>query len=222
MFTERIAAGHALAEAIAPLLDGPVVVAAIPSGGVPVARPVAERLGAPLALVHARKLVVPEAAEFTVGAVDEDGYALFDDLALDTLRVEARDLEVLQIRAARQIGVQMARCGRASLPRLLAPGTELVLVDDGLATGWTMRAALAYARRHGARRVTVAAPCASEPAAEYFREHADRFLCLIVNEALLTVGEYYEDFSPVDDAQVRELLARPIDIGGGVITARPC
>jgi predicted phosphoribosyltransferase len=141
----------------------------------PVARAVAERLGAPLAVVHVRKLLVPPAGESAVGAIDEDGYALFDDLALDALRADPRELEAAQIRAARQIGKQIGRCGSSSLPRLLAPGSELVIVDDGLASGWTMRAALACARRHGARRVTIAAPYASETAAEYFREHADRF-----------------------------------------------
>lgn len=222
MFADRAEAGRVLAEEIASLLAGPVMVAAIPSGGVPVARPVADRLGAPLALLHARRLLVPGAAGFALGALDEDGYAEFAVLALDALRIDPRELDPVQIRAARRIGGQMARCGGLLLPRLLDPNMELVLVDDGLATGWTMRAALACARRHGARRVTVAAPCASEPAAEYFREHADRFLCPIVGETLRAVADYYRDFSPVDDAQIEELLARPPAVGGAVMTARPC
>ena len=210
MFTDRRDAGHALAGEIASLLSGPVVVAAIPRGGVPVARPVAERLGAPLALVHARKLVVPRAGDSAVGAIDEDGYAVLDELALAALGVDPGDLQAAQFRAARQIGRQLGRGGGPPLPGLLAPDAQLVLVDDGLSTGWTMRAALAFARRHGARRVTVAVPCASEPAAEYFREHADRFLCPIVDEALLAVDQYYEDFSPVNEALTRPLGVRSV------------
>jgi predicted phosphoribosyltransferase len=220
MFADRVEAGRVLAEEMVPLLlAGPILVAAVPSGGVPVARPVADRLEVPLTLLHARRLLVPAAA-FALGALDEDGYAEFDALALHALHIDPRELDAVQIRAARRIGGQMARCGGLLFPRTLDPGTEVVLVDDGLVTGWTMRAALACARRHGARRVTVAAPCASEPAAEYFREHADRFLCPIVDETLKAVGDYYRDFSPVDDAQIGELLARPPAVRGAVMTAR--
>jgi putative phosphoribosyl transferase len=81
-------------------------------------------------------------------------------------------------------------------------------VDDGLATGLTMRVALAYARRHGARDVTVAVPCASAPAAREFEGAADRFVALVVDPEFQAVGQYYLDFSPVPDDQVRTMLAR--------------
>ncbi len=222
MFADRAEAGRVLAEEIVPLLGGRVMVAAIPSGGVPVARPVADRLEVPLVLLHARRLLVPGAVDLALGALDEDGYAEFDELALEALHIHPRELDPVQIGAARRIGGQMARCGASLLPRLFDPGTEVVLVDDGLVTGWTMRAALACARRRGARRVTVAAPCASESAAEYFREHADRFLCPIVDEALRAVGDYYRVFSTVDDEQIEQLLVRPPAVGRAIMTARPC
>ena len=87
------------------------------------------------------------------------------------------------------------------------PGAAVVLVDDGLATGLTMQAAVAYARRHGAREVTVAVPCSAAEAATRFRREADRFVCLIVDPDFYAVGAYYEDFSPVTDDKVVAMLA---------------
>jgi len=206
MFPDRREAGRALAGQIAALVSGRAVVAGIPRGGVVVAAPIAERLGAPLTAVLARKLCVPLAPEFAVGAVDEDGHALIDAEAVAALGIEARDLTAAQGRAAREIGRQMARYGAPHLGALVGPDTDVVLVDDGLATGLTMRAALAFVRRHGAKRAIVAAPCASGPAADYFRLHADRFFCPIVDESFLAVGKYYEDFGAVDDDAVVKLL----------------
>jgi predicted phosphoribosyltransferase len=88
------------------------------------------------------------------------------------------------------------------------PGSSVVLVDDGLATGLTMQAAVAYARRHGVTDLTVAVPCAAAPAAERFRRDADRFVSLTVDENFVAVGQYYVDFSPVGDDEVVAMLER--------------
>ena len=95
------------------------------------------------------------------------------------------------------------------------PGPDVILVDDGLATGLTMHAAVTYARRHGAREVTVAVPCASKEAAARFQTEADRFVSLIVGDAFGAVGGYYADFAALTDEDVSALLARAGRVGGG-------
>jgi putative phosphoribosyl transferase len=206
MFPDRAEAGRVLGAQIAALVAGPAVVAAIPRGGVAVAAPIAERLGVPLTVVYARKLCVPLAPEFAVGAVDEDGHPLVDLEAVEALGLDARDLAAAQGRAAREIGRQMARYRMPPLARVIRPGMDVVLVDDGLATGLTMRAAAAFVRRHGAERVIVAVPCASGPAADWFRDDADRLVCPIVDEAFVSVAQYYDDFAPLGDDAVVKLL----------------
>jgi putative phosphoribosyl transferase len=206
MFRDRTGAGRILAEAVARLVRGRAVVAAIPRGGVVVGVPVAERLGAPLAVVHAGKLTVPLTPEFAVGALDEDGHAVVDPTVLAGLRVGQAELAEAQARAAREIGRRLARYHVPPLAHYL-PAPTLVLVDDGLATGLTMQAALAYARRHGAERAVVAAPCASGAAAEALRAVADELVCPVVDEGFSAVSQYYLDFSPVEDAEVVALIA---------------
>lgn len=205
MFPDRAEAGRLLGAEIAAFVTGPAVVAGIPRGGVLVAAPIAERLHAPLTVIHARKLCVPLAPEFAVGAVDEDGHLVIDVEAVGTLRVDGRELAVAQERAVREIERQRAVFPAPALPPLLA-AAEVVLVDDGLATGLTMKAALGFVRRRGARRVIVAAPCASGAAADWFREAADGFVCPIVDEGFVAVARYYQDFSPVSEDAVRHAL----------------
>jgi putative phosphoribosyl transferase len=179
-FLDRIEAGHRLAAALAGRVDPPAVVAGIPRGGVIVALPVAERLGAPLTVVYARKLTVPSWPELAFGAVDEEGFMLIDSRTTDALGLSREEIEGARIRVEREIAARRARYGVSPLSAWL-PGRAVVLVDDGLATGLSMRAGLELARRHGARQVTTA-----------FR----------------AVGDYYEDFRPVTDDEVVEARAR--------------
>ena len=123
------------------------------------------------------------------------------------LGLSPADVEEAKARVRGEIQRRMAEYGAPSLGAQL-PGPGVVLIDDGLATGLTMRVALAYARRHGARDVTVAVPCASAQAAREFERAADRFVGLVVDPAFQAVGQYYLDFSPVPDDEVRAMLAR--------------
>jgi putative phosphoribosyl transferase len=150
---------------------------------------------------------VPAAPELAFGAVDEDGQAIVDHptvarlelgpevIAATTARVEAE----IRRRIALYKAYPLAQC---------PPGQDVILVDDGLATGLTMHAVVAYARRHGAREITVAVPCASEVAAARFRQEADRFVSLIVGDAFGAVGGYYADFAALSDEDVSAMLAR--------------
>ncbi len=206
MFQDRTEAGRALADRLAPLVTGPCVVAPIPRGGVMVALPIVERLRAPIAMVYARKLTAPVAPELAFGAIDEDGRTVIDEATVALLALRPGDVEEIGKRVAAEIRRRMALYRVPPLARFL-PGRAVVLVDDGLATGLTMRVAVAYARRHGATDITVAVPCASEQAAEVFRREADRVVSLVVDPEFAAVGAYYVDFSPVSDERVCAMLA---------------
>ena len=206
-YRDRHEAGSILAAEVVRAVRGPCVVAAIPRGGIVVAAPVAERLAAPLTMVYARKIALPIAPEFAIGALDEDGEATFEH-TWPRWREVVREEDVAAARA--RVGAEIARQrDRYGAPALapLARGATVVLVDDGLATGLTMRAAVAYARRSGATRVVVAAPCASEEAAERLTREADRFVCPLVDPDFGAVGSYYRAFGSVSDEEVLATLA---------------
>jgi predicted phosphoribosyltransferase/dienelactone hydrolase len=205
-FRDRADAGRQLAEALAPVLKPPCVVAGIPRGGVAVALPIVERFQVPLTVVYARKLTAPVAPEFAFGAIDEDGHAIVHGQSVAMLGLSPTDVEQAKERVAKEIRRRMATYGVPALGHYL-PDAAVVLVDDGLATGLTMRAALEYARRHRAREIIVAVPCASTSAAQEFERAADRFLSLLVDPDFMAVGQYYRDFSPVSDDQVIAMLS---------------
>src|SRR5437667_11674137 len=197
-FRDRADAGRALADALVPTPAPPFVVGAIPRGGVTVALPLVERFRAPLALVYAGKLTAAVAPEFAFGALDEDGEALVEAESVAMLGLSPADVEEAKARVRGEIERRMAAYGAPSLGAQL-PGPGVVLVDDGLATGLTMRVALAYARRHGAREVTVAVPCASAQDAGEFERAADRYVRVVVDPALPAVGHYNRRLSHVTD-----------------------
>jgi predicted phosphoribosyltransferase len=206
-YVDRAEAGAVLAAALAELQGRRVVVAALPRGGVAVALPIARALGAPLTLSFARKLAIARAPELAVGAIDEDGQVITDPGTLAGLGASLDELVEARERAEREIARQ-----RETFPvtPLAAhpPEASVVLVDDGPATGLTLRAAVAHARRHGAREVIVAVPCSSASAARRLEREANRFICPRVDRDFLAVGRYYTDFHQVSDAEVLELLER--------------
>jgi predicted phosphoribosyltransferase/dienelactone hydrolase len=207
-FRDRAAAGRLLAERLrGGSLALPAVVAAIPRGGVAVALPIVELLKLPLAVIYARKLTAPIAPEFAFGALDEDGAETIDAETVAALGLRPADVAQAKVRVAGEIKRRMALYQVPPLAHYL-PSAHVVLVDDGLATGLTMRAALAYARRHGAREITLAVPCASAQSAEAFRGEVDRFVSLVVDPDFMAVGAYYLDFFPVADDAVRTMLER--------------
>lgn len=207
MFKNRTAAGRELAARIEALIERPCVIAAIPRGGVAVALPIAERLAVPLTVSYARKLTDPRAPELAFGSLDEDGEAMIDRSTVAALGLGPADIERAKVRVAAEIQRRI-RLYRVPLLARLLPGAGVVLVDDGLATGLTMQAAVSYARRHGAREVTVAVPCASASAARTMGERADHVVSLVVDEEFKAVGHYYADFVPVRDDEVVAMLAR--------------
>ena len=171
---------------VEPCVASPSVVAAIPRGGLAVAVPIAARLRAPLTLVFARKLTVPSAPEFAIGAVDEDGTLLLDHAHAESVGATSEELD--RARRGAQAEIERERAHYSAVPLAkLARGAAVVLVDDGLATGLTMRAAIAYARRCGARAVIVGVDVGGAPVATGGgpRARADRGAGIVRRRRLL-------------------------------------
>lgn len=215
-FRDRFEAGRLLAHGLRPVLSRPAVVAAIPRGGVAVALPIVEAFKLPLTVVYARKLTAPIAPDRAFGALDEDGEAIIDAKTVAELGLRPADINQAKTRVAAEIKRRMALYRIPPLAHYL-PGAHVVLVDDGLATGLTMQAALAYARRHRPSQITVAVPCAPARWAERFRCEADHLVSVVEDPLFMAVGAYFADFSPMDDEAVRAILeeARRYASAGG-------
>lgn len=195
-----------LAEVLTSLVSPPALVLGIPRGGVVVAARVAARLGAPLDVVVPRKIGAPGNPELAVGAVAE-GVQAIDEPAVRRLGL---DMAAVRAEAARQT-VEVARrtaAYRQGLPPLALAGRTAVLVDDGVATGWTVAAAASYVRRAGATRVLVAVPVGPPGLAERLRPVADQAVVLVTPEPYLNVGQVYERFPQVEDDEVLRCLAQ--------------
>jgi predicted phosphoribosyltransferase len=205
-FRDRADAGRRLVDALGHLRGAEhLVVLGLPRGGVPVAAEVAAGLGAPLDLLVVRKLGFPGHEELAIGAVASGGALVLND---EVLAMADLDHAALEDRAGRgrQDVDDLERRLRGDRPPLALDGTTAVLVDDGLATGATMRVAAVAARRAGATRVVIAVPVGSPEAVRALDGLADEVVCLLVPANLRAVGLYYRDFSPVEEAEVRRLL----------------
>lgn len=204
MFRDRDDAGRQLAEALQDVRGEHPVVLALPRGGVPIAAIVARALDAPLDLVVVRKIGAPGHAEYAMGAIAEGGVRVLDDDLVRRLGVGVAVLDRREAaeRAELDRRVERYRRGRPSID---LTGRVVIVVDDGLATGATARAACLAARARGARRVVLAVPCAPRDVDALVPE-ADEVLSLIRSEAFAAVGQFYADFSQVDDAEVLAAL----------------
>jgi putative phosphoribosyl transferase len=206
-FRDRRDAGRRLAAALAPLYGAHPLVVALPRGGVPVAFEIAEELDTGLDVALVRKVGAPMQPELAIGAVSEDGVVVVDEQLVARLGIAHDELAHLVERAQREIASQAVRLrpGHASVR---VKGRTVVVVDDGLATGSTMRAALVALRRRGAARVVVAVPVGAPDTCAALRREADDVVCLASPTQFSSVGQWYDDFSPVSDETVRRLLER--------------
>ncbi len=217
VFRDRRHAGELLARAILERYDGnlvnPVVVA-IPRGGVVVAEPVAEALGAPIELVFPRKIGAPFNEEFAIGAVTEDGYVLLNpSVPLERLGVTEEYIE----RKAREELAEIERRKRkylSGLNRIPLEGRDVILVDDGIATGLTVKAAVASLRRQNPNRMILAVPVMPVDRVPEFRELVDDLIVLYAPEFFQAVGQFYQDFSQTTDDEVVEILRRNREMAG--------
>ena len=207
-FPNRTEAGRQLAEKLIKYAGrADVIVLGLPRGGVPVAFEVAQRLGVPLDVFLVRKLGVPGFEELAVGAIASGGVRVLNE---DVMRAIPNVDEVIESVTARETAElerreQSYRDGRPP-PELR--DRVIILVDDGLATGATMRAAVKALRQRGVAKIVVAVPVGPPETCREFEDEADETICASAPEFFQAVGQYYEDFSQTSDEEVRELLAR--------------
>jgi len=207
-FANRTEAGRLLAEKLVQYAGrDDVVVLGLPRGGVPVAYQVARRLGAPLDVFIVRKLGVPGFEELAAGAIASGGVRVLNE---DVVRAIPHADEAIEAVTARETA-ELER--REQIYREGRPPPEfhdriVILVDDGLATGATMRAAVKALRQSGAAKIVVAVPVGPPETCRELEEEADETICLSTPEFFQAVGQYYEDFSQTSDEDVRELLSQ--------------
>ena len=207
MFQDRTDAGRQLAEE---LLDyagrDDVIVLALPRGGVPVGFEVARRLGVPLDVFVVRKLGVPGHEELAMGAIASGGVRVLNDDVLYVLP-DAQSIVEMVTAIEREELERRERNYRGNRPPPDVSGKTVILVDDGLATGATMRAAVEALRQQGAAKIIVAVPVGAPSTCQELKNVADDVICLSAPGSFFGVGQYYEDFSQTTDEEVRELLA---------------
>jgi predicted phosphoribosyltransferase len=205
-FTDRHAAGVLLARAMASMpLQRPLIVLGLPRGGVPVAFELARALQAPLDVLTVRKIGAPGQPELAIGAIATGGIVVREPVSAMSLAMPAHEFsELAQIEAA-ELKRREEAYRRGAGP-LDLDGKTVVLADDGMATGATMVAAVRAARRAGAARVIAAVPVASDEAAALIGGEADEVVILRTPAWLSSVGEWYENFAQVEDAEVKRLL----------------
>ena len=207
IFHDRVEAGRALARALReePDLEGAVVLA-LPRGGVPIAFEVAGELRVPLDVFVVRKLGVPGQEELALGAVASGGLVVLNEDVVRAFAIQPQEIDSLVARERLEIA-RRESLYRGGRPPLSVAGRSVIVVDDGLATGSTMTAAV-RALRSQVRVVLVAVPVGSHTACEALRGEADRVICLAAPEHFHAVGEFYLRFDQVSDAEVTDLLAR--------------
>jgi putative phosphoribosyl transferase len=207
-FADRTEAGRLLAEKLGEYADrDDVIILGLPRGGVPVAYEVAKRLRAPLDVFVVRKLGVPGFEELAAGAIASGGVRVLNE---DVVRAIPHAEEAIEAVTTRETA-ELER--REQLYRAGRPAPELrdrvvILIDDGLATGATMRAAVKALRQSGAAKIIVAVPVGPPDTCREIEEQADETICLSTPAFFQAVGQYYEDFSQTSDEDVRQLLAR--------------
>lgn len=204
MFADRTEAGRRLADRLQHLRGRPVVVLGLPRGGVPVASPVAEYLDAPLDVLVVRKLGYPGQPELAIGAIGEDGVRLVDEQAVRAGRVTPAELRQIEQHESRLLRERVHRL-RSGRSRLELRDRTAVVVDDGLATGWSARVACTVARRLEAGRVVLAVPVAPALALRQLPE-ADEVACVEMPAQFRAVGLHYRDFTQTPEHEVVELL----------------
>ncbi len=207
-FDDRADAGRCLARSLAPYADqANALVLALPRGGVPVAYEVAQSLGLELDVFLVRKLGVPGHEELAMGAIASGGVRVVNERVVHALRIPAATIDAVAA-AERDTLERRERFYRGDNPRLDVRDRYVILVDDGLATGSSMRAALEALGRQEPRRLIAAVPVAPSETFESLRAEADEVVCAATPLAFQGVSEWYRDFSQTSDEEVRALLTR--------------
>jgi putative phosphoribosyl transferase len=218
-FVNRVDAGRRLAARLQHLRGDQVVVLGLPRGGVPVAYEVAMALDAPLDVIVVRKLGVPFQPELGMGAIGEDGVRIVNEEIVRLAGVSDGELARVEVRERAELE-RRARRFRGDRPRTELEGRTVVVVDDGVATGSTARAACQVARAQGAARLVLAVPVAPTDWQDRFGTDADEFVCLETPEPFYAIGQFYANFDQTSDEEVIDCLERAALRGAPAATTR--
>lgn len=211
-FSDRAEAGRILAGRLQRYANrSDVVVLGLPRGGVPVAFEVAQALAAPLDVFVVRKLGVPGQEELAMGAIASGGTQVLNDDVIETMGIPEWVIQ----EAVHQQQVELERREqfyRGDRPLIDVRGKTVILIDDGLATGASMRAAIRALRRQQPAAIVVAVPVAAAATCQDLRSEVDDVICAIAPDVFYAVGLWYQDFSQTTDEQVRDLLSRSVHV----------
>lgn len=211
IFLNRTDAGRRLAEKLDPYAErNDVLVLGIPRGGVPVAFQVAVELGVPLDVFAVRKLGAPSQPELAFGAIASGGVRVVDSEIVEALGISDLEIELITATERQELD-RRERVYRGGRPPLNVEGKTVILVDDGIATGASTRAAIAALRELKPARIVLAAPIAPASTCRRLRREVDDLICLDTPETFYAIGEFYEDFSQVSDDEVTNLLQLNIE-----------
>lgn len=212
-FSNRHEAGRQLAENLAAYANrSDTLVLGLPRGGVPVAEPVASTLRAPLDVFVVRKLGVPGHPELAMGAIASGGIRILNKEVIEALQIPFPLIETVAIREETELARrEQAYRGQRPVPEV--SGKIVILVDDGIATGSTMTAAITALRQRKARFIVAAAPTIARETRDLLRRSADAVVCVIAPQDFCGVGQWYEDFAQTTDGEVREILAHHASVG---------
>jgi predicted phosphoribosyltransferase len=203
-FRDRAEAGNLLAERLAKKVYDPAVVLGIPRGGIILADIVAKRLGADFDIVIPRKMGAPENEELAIGAVMEDGTSYINHYIVNALRIPQDYVENEKARQAAEIRRRAAAYRKPGGYRI--SGRNAILVDDGIATGATVIASARWVRKQSPLSLTVAVPVAPPQSVEVLEQEADSVIVLHTPRDFTSVGQFYEEFGPVSDEQVMQIM----------------
>lgn len=205
-FQDRTEAGRALASRLTRYAERPdVLVLALPRGGVPVAFEVAQALHVPLDVFVVRKLGVPGHEELAMGAIATGGVTVRNEDVVKVLGISDAVIDAVAAEEQQELA-RRERSYRGDRPLPEIRGRTIILVDDGIATGSTVRAAVAALRQQGPARIVVAVPTAAPQTCEELKREVDELVCLITPEPFYAISLWYQDFSQISDDEVRDLL----------------
>ena len=204
LLRDRVEAGKQLAQALKTASENAIVLA-VPRGGVVVGYEVAKALGVPLDVIVTKKIGAPDNPELAIGAVAEDGTFILDEDLARRLFVPKEYISEEVERMRQEIQRRLVRY-RGDVPYPSLKNREVIVVDDGVATGSTLKAALRLLRNKGAKTVTVAVPVGPPDTIRELEKLADRVVCLLTPEPFYAIGQFYEDFTQTSDEEVTKLL----------------
>ncbi|MDD4237746.1 MAG: phosphoribosyltransferase family protein [Desulfotomaculaceae bacterium] len=205
IFRDRAEAGRKLAEELAGFIERDALVLAVPRGGVVIAAEIVRLLNLSIDLIIPRKIGAPHNPEVAIGAVTQDGTTLLDQRLIELLGISRGELEDRVSGAVDEIRRRMALYG-AGRNIGKSEGRQLIVVDDGVATGYTMQASLRSARGYGPKELVVAIPVAPRDTLGLLEKEVERAVCLTVPEDFYAVGQFYESFEQTEDEEVIEIM----------------